>query len=82
MEQQIPIGVANKPQRYKNMLDEKIMKSVFNRFDHDFISVKGKSEREVRQYINDTLYDKGIKDIKIDEYVNIFEVNGDTIIKR
>lgn len=58
------------------------IESVFNRFDHDFISVKGKSEREVRQYINDTLYDEGIKDIKIDDYVYIFEVNGDTIIKR
>ena len=58
------------------------IESVFNRFDHDFISVKGKGEREVRQYINDTLHDVGIKDIILDEYVYIFEVNGDTIIKR
>lgn len=58
------------------------IESVFNKFDNDFINVKGKGEREVRQYINDTLYDEGIMNINIDNYVYIFEVNGDTIIKR
>lgn len=57
------------------------IETVFNRFDHDFINVKGKGEHEVREYINDTLRDRGINAI-IDDYVYILEVNGDTIIKR
>ena len=68
---------------YKTMKDVicDAIESVFNNFDHDFISVKGKGEREVREYINDTLHSRGI-DAIVDEYVYIFEVNGDTIIKR
>lgn len=73
------------PRRNYNSTKDRIcaaIESVFNRFDHDFINVKGKGEREVRQYINDTLYDEGFRDIIIDDYVYIIEVNGDTIIKR
>lgn len=64
----------------KDMICDAI-ESVFSNFDHDFISIKGKGEREVREYINDTLRDKGL-DVTLDEYVYIFEMNGDTIIKR
>jgi hypothetical protein len=57
------------------------LESVFTRFDHDYISIIGKSESEVRKYIDEVLQDKGLI-VPLDDYVYIFEVNGETIIKR